>query len=163
MNKKLSGLKVEARKKNVIGTLRLPVGINAAGLNYSKWQSYLNNVDNIMMKELSLPGTGGSFSYNYKSSNAKFFKSQTLTFDQQWTAGIRAFEISVDRQAGSSFHNEDVRVNGTSVGVGVNDVVGLILNKLDAYPTETAMLIITYQPTGAQTIRETREPLWGIS
>lgn len=150
VNKKLSGLKVEARKKNVIGTLRLPVGINAAGLNYSKWQSYLNNVDNIMMKELSLPGTGGSFSYNYKSSNAKYFKSQTLTFDQQWTAGIRAFEISVDRQAGSSFHNEEVRVNGTSVGVGVNDVVGLILSKLDAYPTETAMLIITYQPTGSQ-------------
>lgn len=162
VNKKLSGLNVEARKKNVIGALRLPVGINAAGLNYSKWMDYLNNVDDIEMKELSLPGTGGSFSYDYNSGDAKYFKSQTLTFDQQWEAGIRAFEISVDRKSQETsgrgdnqtitpeFHDEEVLVNGTAIGMQVNDVVGLLLNKLDAYPTETAMLIITYQPTGAQ-------------
>lgn len=168
VNKKLSGLDVQARKKNVIGAIRLPIGINYAAVNYSNWQSYLVNPDKLMMKELSLPGTTASFSYGYTGSDTKYYQAQTLTFDQQWAAGIRVFEISTDILGGTnndrnpsqgnenSYYNEMVLVNGKPIEkdddeyLRVNEVVTKILGQLEIFSTETAVLIITYQPTGAQ-------------
>ena len=113
------------------------------------------------MKKLSLPGTGGSFSYNYNSTNPGWYKQQTLTFEEQWAAGIRAFEIVSDRPWSVSddytnwlcgdMTDQQVQCNGEDMGVTVYEVLSDLLTKVTTNSSECAVLILTYQPTGGIT------------
>ena len=147
--KSLESAGIVALKKNVISNLRLPVNFTNVKVDYAHWMAQMN--DDTPISGISLPGTANSFSAGASSNN---YKTQNLTFEQQWTAGIRAFEIVTDRA-----HN----TNGTGFGslrlqCGKQDVTGNptvsatvnnIFAKLAANPYETAMLIFTYQPEGA--------------
>ena len=123
-------------------------------IDASKWMSQL--AGDTPMKKLSIPGTGGSFSNNYNSSNPGWYKQQTLTLDEQWKVGIRAFEIVSDRpdDVSTSLGTEDVKCNKVSMGVTVLKVLQDLLAKTAATPTgetgptECAVLILTYQPEG---------------
>ena len=123
-------------------------------IDASKWMSQL--AGDTPMKKLSIPGTGGSFSNNYNSSNPGWYKQQTLTLDEQWKVGIRAFEIVSDRpsSASTSLGTQDVKCNKVSMGVTVLKVLQDLLAKTAATPTgetgptECAVLILTYQPEG---------------
>lgn len=142
-------LKIVALKKNVISNLRLPINFKNKPVDYAHWMEQMN--DDTPISGISLPGTANSFSAGASSNN---YKTQNLSFDDQWTAGIRAFEIVTDRA-----NNTD----GTGFGslvlqCGKQDVTGKptvsatvnnILAKLAANPYETAMLIFTYQPEGS--------------
>lgn len=142
-------LKIVALKKNVISNLRLPINFTNKPVDYAHWMQQMN--DETPISGISLPGTANSFS---ASTTAPNYKTQNLSFDDQWTAGIRAFEIVTDR---------DNNTNGTGFGslvlqCGKQDVTGKptvsatvnnILAKLAANPYETAMLIFTYQPEGS--------------
>lgn len=146
-------LKIVALKKNVISNLRLPVNFTNVKVDYAHWMQQMN--DDTPISGISLPGTANSFSAGASSNN---YKTQNLTFEQQWTAGIRAFEIVTDRANNT---------NGTGFGdlvlqCGKQDVAGEptvsetvknILAKLAANPYETAMLIFTYQPEGSSPAR----------
>lgn len=155
VGKQMTGLNVKQHFKTIISNVKLPaVGV---AIDASKWMSQLDPAT--QMKKLSLPGTGGSFSYNYNSSNPGWYKQQTLTFEDQWAAGIRAFEIVSDRpsSASTSLGTEDVKCNKVSMGVTVLEVLQDLLDKVDdvdtaageTSPTECAVLILTYQPEGA--------------
>lgn len=137
---------VVKNKKNVFKNLKLPA--NGVEIDASKWMSQLSG--DLALKKLSIPGTGGSFSYNYNSSNPGWYKQQTLTLDQQWTAGIRAFEIVSDRPSSSTttLGTQNVKCNKVSMGVTVLSVLQQLLQKVTANNTETAVLILTYQPEG---------------
>lgn len=141
-SKVLDNVSITSNTKHIINGLSLPT----ATFNYSKWMSYLP--DNMKLKDLSLPGTGATFSYNYNESNAELYKGQTINFDEQWNAGIRAFEIISERGSNSnaSLSNINVDCNGKSVDFKVADVFDMLLEKLDANPSETAILMMTYQP-----------------
>lgn len=123
-------------------------------IDASKWMSQL--AGETAMKKLSIPGTGGSFSYNYNSTNPGWYKQQTLTLDQQWAAGIRAFEIVSDRpsDASTTLGTQNVKCNKVSMGVTVLSVLQNLLTKVstipdgETAPTECAVLILTYQPEG---------------
>lgn len=123
-------------------------------IDASKWMSQL--AGDTPMKKLSIPGTGGSFSNNYNSSNPGWYKQQTLTLDEQWKAGIRAFEIVSDRpsSATTTLGTQNVKCNKVSMGVTVLKVLQDLLDKTAATPTgetgptECAVLILTYQPEG---------------
>ena len=123
-------------------------------IDASKWMSQL--AGDTPMKKLSIPGTGGSFSNNYNSSNPGWYKQQTLTLDEQWKAGIRAFEIVSDRpsSASTTLGTQNVKCNKVSMGVTVLEVLEDLLEKTAATPigetgpTECAVLILTYQPEG---------------
>lgn len=120
----------------------------------SKWMSQL--APETTLNKLSIPGTGGSFSYNYNSSNPGWYKQQTLTLDEQWAAGIRAFEIISDRPstATTTLGTQDVKCNKVSMGITVIEVLEDLLEKTastpegETGPTECAVLILTYQPEG---------------
>lgn len=120
----------------------------------SKWMSQL--APETTLNKLSIPGTGGSFSYNYNSSNPGWYKQQTLTLDEQWAAGIRAFEIVSDRPstATTTLGTQDVKCNKVSMGITVIEVLEDLLEKTastpegETGPTECAVLILTYQPEG---------------
>lgn len=116
----------------------------------SNWMTAVS--DDIQFKRLSLPGTGGSFSYKFTGSNASLFRSQStdMTIPEQWKVGIRAFEIISDRpsSASTALTNQDVTCNKSSVGIEVGDAVDLINEQLNNNPDECAVLIFTYQPEG---------------
>ena len=136
----------------------------------SRWMDQL--ADEVEFKALSIPGTGGTFSYNYNSSNPSWYKQQTIDFETQWKLGIRAFEIVSDRPSSSStsLGDQNVKCNKVSMGVTVSKVLTDLLAKVKGTaitdpvtnkpitdpdtnkpiynPTETAVLILTYQPEG---------------
>lgn len=159
-----SPVTVVARKKNVFRGLKLPIVTTNEKLDYSKWMEQLPADTKI--EGISLPGTGNSFSYGLSKTapNRAYYVAQELTFDQQWEAGIRAFEIVTDRadntsgtgfsslvvQCGKSdIYDTDANGNVTTTKLTVSSAVNKILNKLAANPYETAMLIFTYQPEGS--------------
>lgn len=147
--KSLESAGIVALKKNVISNLRLPVNFTNVKVDYAHWMEQMN--DDTPISGISLPGTANSFSAGASSNN---YKTQNLTFEQQWTAGIRAFEIVTDRAnntRGTGFSTLVLQcgkqdVSGTpTVSATVNNILG----KLAANPYETAMLIFTYQPEGS--------------
>lgn len=142
------------------------------GLGAENWMKELVvRKPNVTMAGLSLPGTGGSFTYNKKDLDASYREqyiageagmfsgdahSTAMTFDKQWALGIRAFEITSNRPNYSAtndvpsesvnLYNQDITCNKTSVGIKVGAAMEMIIRKVQAYPNETAVVILVYQP-----------------
>ena len=159
-------LKIVALKKNVISNLRLPINFTNKPVDYAHWMEQMN--DDTSISGISLPGTSNTFSYGTTiTENKQYYQSQKLTFDQQWTAGIRAFEIVTDRANntnGTGFSSLKLQcgkedVEDANMGtdntpeITVTEAMDAILAKLAANPYETAMLIFTYQPEGSSPAR----------
>ena len=158
-NKNAYNVNIPRNLKTRIKNLHLPATYTEEAKvepDASRWMDQL--ADEVEFKMLSIPGTGGTFSYNYDDDNPSWYQQQTLSFEEQWKVGIRAFEIISDRpstafQAASTLGNEYVRCNGASMGVLVADVLNNLINKVsvtnsEGNYTETAVLILTYQPRG---------------
>lgn len=160
VGKSLTDVTIPQNLKTVITNLKLPA--TGVEIDASKWMSQLS--DTTRLKKLSIPGTGGSFTYGYTKSDSSSYKQQYqhMDLEAQWKLGIRAFEISSDRcsetpgtvDAATSLGSLNVTCNGTPVGVKVGDVLNNLLTKVSTFvdennnPTETAVLILTYQPEG---------------
>ena len=154
-------------KKTSITGLKLPQTTSTITLTYEKWMSQIK--DEAKISELSILGTGGSFSYGYTGSNQSHFKQQTMpvfaerdadgniTKMGQWEMGIRAFEMACDRPSGSTVSSpgnldtRPVRVNKQSMGSWtIGSALRALLDRVTSkeYSSETAMAIITYQSEG---------------
>ena len=159
--KSLESAGIVALKKNEISNLRLPVNFTSEPVDYAHWMQQMN--DDTPISGISLPGTSNTFSYGTTiTENKQYYQSQKLTFDQQWAAGIRAFEIVTDRADntnGTGFSSLKLQcgkedVEDANMGtdnepeITVTEAMDAILAKLAANPYETAMLIFTYQPDG---------------
>lgn len=151
ISKELNKAHIPANLKTRIKNLNLPG--DAADFE-STGNSWMDQLDpNSVIKSLSLPGTGGSFT---SEATNEAFRQQDLTFDEQWALGVRAFELSSDRpsSATTSLGGEKITCNKVDVvdasgnNITVIDAVRAILGKLATYKTETAALILTYQPEG---------------
>lgn len=134
------------------------------GLGAEKWMEELvDRKPDVTMAGLSLPGTGGSFSYlssqtnsyrqQYKSEDKEMFSGDARTaamdLDKQWKLGIRAFEIVSDRPSYSStatLYGQNIICNKESVGKSVGSAMADIIKKVQQYPEETAVVILVYQP-----------------
>lgn len=143
VTKALQNVTVVAKKKNVFKNLKLPT--HGMEIDASNWMSQIP--DGVRLTQLSLPGTGGSFSY--ASNEGEYYQSQSLDFEAQWQLGIRAFEIITDRNQ-TDFANEPLRCNNQTISdLTVSGVVNQILNHLDGATQEGAMVIFTYQPVAS--------------
>lgn len=145
--KSLASAGLVALKKNVITNLRLPINFTNVKVDYTKWMEQME--DDTPISGISLPGTANSFSKGISN-----YETQTLTFDEQWAAGIRAFEIVTDRASntsGTGFANLVLQCGKQDVDgkPTVSATVSNLLTKLTNNPYETAMLIFTYQPEGS--------------
>lgn len=166
--KSLQDVTITARKKNIITGLKLPINIEKKGIEYEDWMAQVP--DNTLIQGISLPGTGNSFSYGMptNTTNRAYYLSQKLTFEQQWNAGIRVFEIASDRENntnGTGFSSLNVTCGKNSVkrinangsisnnNLTIDNVVDSLIQKLNDNPYETAMLIMTYQPKGSSPAR----------
>lgn len=153
--------------KTVINGFNLPAAKKeeeVITIDASKWMTQV--ADEIDFKKLSIPGTGGSFSYNYTADTDGYFRSQHthMTIPEQWKVGIRAFEIVSDRIESGGFFGwgaspaslagTPVTCNKNSVGINVGAAMEQINNQLNANPQECAVVIFTYQPEGASPGRD---------
>lgn len=151
---------ISKTKKTVVTDFYLPKEADKLVIDASKWMEQLP--DATPMGYLSLPGTGGSFSYAYSGGDAQYYQQQNadMDLDAQWKAGIRAFEVVVDRQIRTmlGFIERDVqslardeayvRCNRTSLGVRFRDAMNAICDKVKANSDECAVVTIVYQPEG---------------
>ena len=145
---------IKKNVKNIVTGVNLPAPLT---VNASNWMVRID--DEGEMARLSLPGTGNSFSY--LSEEDEYYKSQLISFADQWNLGVRAFEITTDRpsEGTTTLGNQPVMCNAKAVtGLNVRGAFDLILDTDDdddpadgligPKSTETAMIILTYQPGG---------------
>lgn len=145
---------IKKNVKNIVTGVNLPAPLT---VNASNWMVRID--DDGKMGRLSLPGTGNSFSY--LSEEDEYYKSQLISFADQWNLGVRAFEITTDRpsEGTTTLGNQPVMCNAKAVtGLNVRGAFNLILDTDDddnptdgligPKSTETAMIILTYQPGG---------------
>lgn len=150
LGKELTDVTITKHVKTIIKNIYLP----AAGveIDASNWMSQLDPQTQI--QKLSLPGTGGSFSFKYTATDRDEVAQQytDMTIEEQWKLGIRAFEFACDRpRAGTtSLGGQQIRVNKTDMGYTVKQALTDLLNRVTAEGSkETAMAIITYQSEGS--------------
>lgn len=150
MSKNLNNANIPHNLKTRIRKLNLPGDPKDFESGGDNWMEQITGES--VLKSLSLPGTGGSFTSESDAS----FRQQDLTFDEQWSLGVRAFELSSDRpsSANTSLGGEAITCNKVDVvdttgkTITVITAIREILAKLEVFPTETAALILTYQPEG---------------
>lgn len=111
--------------------------------NTNSWISGLPN--NVYVSQLSIPGTANSFSYNYGDDNPNptWYKTQTATFEEQWNAGIRCFELKCPETTGD-LGNVTLECNRTDIGITFKQAVDEIWNKVKG-TNEFAMIIPAFE------------------
>ena len=125
--------------------------INASETN--EWISGLN--DNVLVSQLSIPGTANSFSYMYRGTNSHIYQAQTKDIDAQWNAGIRCFELVCSEKYDNYNNNNsspnvtnladaNLGCNRTNIGMTFGDAVDAIWNKVNG-TGEFAIIIPTYE------------------
>lgn len=87
--------------------------------------------DRVLISQLSIPGTANSFSSNYSGTDAEYYKAQTATFEQQWNAGIRCFELRCpNNDSGTSLDGVQLQCNREDLGITFGQAVDMIWNKV---------------------------------
>lgn len=100
--------------------------------------------DNVFVSQLSIPGTANSFSYNYNGDNPTWYMAQTATFEEQWNAGIRCFELKCPETTGD-LGNVVLQCNRTDLnGITFKQAVDMIWAKVEN-SGEFAMIIPAYE------------------
>ena len=138
-----SPMVMKAHLKNLVQEIKVPSNFTA-----NQWLNHMN--DEVLLSQLSIPGTGNSYSYTYSGSDAIKYKAQSLNIENQWNLGVRAFEVTAGRNADTGKTNfgegglvlDNSSHSSTTVEQAVREVYGM----LEKFPNEFAMMIISYQP-----------------
>ena len=87
--------------------------------------------DKVLISQLSIPGTANSFSAHYSGTDAEYYKAQTASFEQQWNAGIRCFELRCpNNESGNSLAGVQLQCNRENLGITFGDAVDMIWKKV---------------------------------
>ena len=116
----------------------------------NNWISELD--DNVLISQLSIPGTANSFSYNYSGNNTDMYRTQTVDFETQWNSGIRCFELKCpnNTNGNQSLENVELQCNGQGLGVTFGQAVRMIWEKVNASEGEFAMIIPFFESQGGR-------------
>lgn len=144
-----SPMVMKAHLKNLVQNIKVPSNFTA-----NQWLNHMN--DEVLLSQLSIPGTGNSYSYTYSGSGNDTikYKAQSLNIEKQWNLGVRAFEVTAGRNADTGKTNfgegglvlDNSSHSSTTVEQAVREVYGM----LEKYPKEFAMMIISYQPKASR-------------
>lgn len=119
----------------------------------SNWMSMIGN-DVLFASQLSMPGTKHSYTYqmyngelayegnSYNSNNDMMQTFQTLNIDQQFEAGVRAFDIKLTGE------NANIYVSTHTLSLTIGDMLTDLKKKLDAAPSEFVIVSINYVDAG---------------
>ena len=133
-----NSLVVYPHKKSIV---KLP-----APKSFGKTNNWISGLpDNVYVSQLSIPGTANSFSYNYSDDNPNptWYKTQTATFEEQWNAGIRCFELKCPETTGD-LGNVTLQCNRTDIGITFKAAVDEIWKKVQG-TGEFAMIIPAFE------------------
>lgn len=116
----------------------------------NQWMGGLN--DNVLVSQLSIPGTANSFSYNYSGTASTKWKTQTANIDEQWDAGIRCFELVCGEVSGGGNLESSIllcnrnEIGNITFGQAVDQIWTKIQESKDdkGNPTEFAIIIPSY-------------------
>lgn len=109
---------------------------------FSGTNNWMANIgDNVLISQLSIPGTANSYSYNYSGSHEEMYRTQLHDIDAQWNAGIRCFELKLPNNArGNSLKDVELQCNGQNLGITFGQAVQAIWQKVNG-SNEFAMII----------------------
>ena len=113
--------------------------------------------DKVLISQLSIPGTANSFSYKYNGTDADYYKAQTATFEQQWNAGIRCFELRCpnnDASNGNSLDGVNLQCNRENLDITFGEAVDMIWNKV-RNSGEFAMIMPAFESNAGRDYRVT--------
>lgn len=94
----------------------------------NNWITGMN--DNVLVSQLSIPGTANSFSDEYTGTDAEYYKAQTASFEDQWNAGIRCFELRCPNSTTNSLEDVQLQCNRQDLGITFGKAVDLIWQKV---------------------------------
>lgn len=108
------------------------------------WITGMN--DNVLLSQLSIPGTANSFSYNYSGTDAEYYKAQSKSIAEQWNAGIRCFELRCPNNgSGNSLESVQLQCNRENLGITFGAAVDQIWGYVQANPGEFAMIMPAFE------------------
>lgn len=113
--------------------------------------------DKVLISQLSIPGTANSFSSNYSGTDAEYYKAQTASFEQQWNAGIRYFELRCpnnDAWNGNSLDDVKLQCNREDLDITFGEAVDLIWKKVQN-SGEFAMIMPAFESNAGRGDRVT--------
>lgn len=121
----------------------------------STWMSMIDN-DVLFASQLSLPGSKHSYTYqlynnesgSYNANSGIMRTFQTKTIDEQFDAGIRAFDVKLVGE------NANIYVGTQSTSMTIGDMLSSIKTKLDAAPTEFVIIGVNYVDDGIMSAQQ---------
>lgn len=135
----LSGVVLHPHQKTCV-KVKAPT-ISSGEVN--TWITGMN--DNVLVSQLSIPGTANSFSNKYTGSNAQNYKAQTVDFEQQWNSGIRCFELRCpNNSSGNSLDGVQLQCNRQNLGITFGEAVDMIWAKVKS-SGEFAMIMPAFE------------------
>lgn len=109
----------------------------------------------VLISQLSIPGTANSFSSNYSGTDAEYYKAQTASFEQQWNAGIRCFELRCpNNESGNSLDGVQLQCNREDLGITFGEAVDKIWAKVQS-SGEFAMIMPAFESDAGRDYRVT--------
>lgn len=152
----MSGIQVLKHKKTYLR--RVPITGDVLPFDYGSWVRWIG--DAALLRGLSIPGAGGAATYALTASDisnsgldvtAENVMQQVISIEEQWNAGVRCFEFSVDLNGTStanSLGDSKVICSGVQMSLTLSKAVTEVKNMLIANPEEFAMIIVTYETSG---------------
>ena len=134
---------IKSHLKNLVQNIQVPSNFSA-----NQWLSHMN--DNVLLSQLSIPGSGNSYSYKYSGTDTENFKAQALDIAGQWNLGVRVFEVTTGLNKNFGQGGLIISNNLDPLSNTVEDAVREVYKMLKENPNEFAMMIISYQPTGGR-------------
>lgn len=108
----------------------------------NNWITGMN--DNVLISQLSIPGTANSFSNKYTGSDEQNYKAQTVDFEQQWNSGIRCFELRCPNSSTNSLGDVQLQCNRQNLGITFGEAVDMIWKKVQN-SDEFAMIMPAFE------------------
>ena len=168
----LTGITVEKHKKTYLKSV--PITGDVLPFDFANWLRWVD--DEVLVRSLSIPGSGGSATYHLENDGtvdgntvkADMVRQQNYSIQEQWNAGIRCFEFSVDLNGtdeNNSLGNSKVICSGLELNYTLSQAVDEVKKLLLKNYHEFAAIIVTYDTKGGwytksgnKTYTSTRNP-----
>lgn len=109
--------------------------------------------DKVLISQLSIPGTANSFSSNYSGTDAEYYKAQTASFEQQWNAGIRCFELRCPNSDDNSLDGVQLQCNREDLSITFGQAVDMIWKKVKN-TGEFAMIMPAFESNAGRNVED---------
>ena len=107
------------------------VTVSAPKISSGEVNNWITGMNaNVLVSQLSIPGTANSFSDEYTGTDAEYYKAQTASFEEQWNAGIRCFELRCPNSTTNSLEDVQLQCNRQDLGITFGKAVDLIWQKV---------------------------------